>query len=292
MDRKTSFLLYAEQADAIKRLTNEQRGMLLTALLAAAGGDTGPADQLDAATGVAFDAMWLQIGIDRAKYENTSEQRSAAGAAGAEARWQKVAKDSKKAKAKQTMANDGKTKQTMAKMANDGKNGKAWQKCQNENENENDIINNSKESKERKAETPADVFVSLLPSMEPDDSSRVAAAFASFWDMRKKIRAPLTDAAIKTAADDLQAIFKRKSAPFTADHAVAILNQSTFRAWRGLFDVKEEKPAAPPAQKPNAFHNFDERVYDYSAIMQRARAEQRQQAVDNMATGPPDPAAG
>lgn len=285
MDRKTSFLLYAEQADAIKRLDDEQRGKLLTALLAAAGGNMDPADQLDAATGVAFDSIWLQIGIDRQKFEETSERRAEAGRSGglASGETRRQAKQTKQTK--QTEANEAnasKPKQSEAKRS------KAKQTKQNENENENENLNTQKESKERKA-TPAEIFTGLLPSLAPEDSERVAAAFVSFWTMRRKIKAPLTDDAIHTAAAELLEIFRRRSAPFSADLAVAILNQSTFRAWRGLFDLKDDRqqPAAnPPTTRPNAFHNFQERNYDYDAIMRQNRERYGQQAA-NMATGPP-----
>jgi hypothetical protein len=54
--------------------------------------------------------------------------------------------------------------------------------------------------------------------------------------MRKKIRAPMTDKAIKLAINTLN-----KLSGGDNEKAIQILNQSIFNGWRGLFPLKEER---------------------------------------------------
>lgn len=163
-----------------------------------------------------------------------------------------------------------------------------------EKDKDKDIGEGKKKAK--KAPSPDQkFFASSDQGITEAEAEQLNAAFADFAEMRKRIKAPLTPRAETLTVNNLRKL-ATKGGEFNARLAVSILNQSTQRSWRGLFQLRDDDaqkaPAAHPAQKPNAFHNFDERAYDYGAIMQRARAEQRQQAGDNMATGPPDPAAG
>lgn len=65
-----------------------------------------------------------------------------------------------------------------------------------------------------------------LPDWLPED------AWLSFVDMRKKIKAPLTDAAVKLAIGELEKLMAKGHRPR------AVLDQSTMNSWRGLFEVK------------------------------------------------------
>lgn len=61
-------------------------------------------------------------------------------------------------------------------------------------------------------------------------------AFKDYIEMRKKIRAPMTDKAIKLAINTLN-----KLSGGDNEKAIQILNQSIFNGWRGLFPLKEER---------------------------------------------------
>lgn len=70
------------------------------------------------------------------------------------------------------------------------------------------------------------------PPLIPPD---LADAFSDFAQMRKKIKAPLTDNAAHLILLELE-----KLAPGDYETQKAILNQSTMRSWRGVFALKDE----------------------------------------------------
>lgn len=64
---------------------------------------------------------------------------------------------------------------------------------------------------------------------------QIADAFSDFAEMRRKIKAPLTDRATQFALSKLETL-----APGDYDTQRKILEQSTMRSWRGLFELKDE----------------------------------------------------
>ena len=77
-------------------------------------------------------------------------------------------------------------------------------------------------------------------------------AFTDYVDMRKKIKAPMTDRAIELAIKKLEKLSNGDN-----EKAIAILEQSVMNSWKGLFELKNdtEKP------KNNKFNNFSGRSY-------------------------------
>lgn len=73
--------------------------------------------------------------------------------------------------------------------------------------------------------------------------------FVDYVDMRKRIKAPMTDRAIQLAIGKLN-----KLSGGNNDKAIKILEQSIMNSWKGLFELKEEK-------KANKFNNFEGRQY-------------------------------
>lgn len=67
-------------------------------------------------------------------------------------------------------------------------------------------------------------------------------AWTSFVEMRKKIKKPMSDRAIEMALGELE-----KLAPGNIDKQVAILDQSTFHCWQGLFELKQQLSDSKPA---------------------------------------------
>jgi hypothetical protein len=101
-DGKKSFVLYCDQKGIWDKLDDSQAGKLIKHIIAYVN-DENPVSP-DFITELAFEPIKQQLKRDLKKWEQTTANRSIAGKAGAEARWQ-------------TMANDGKRIQTMAKMA-------------------------------------------------------------------------------------------------------------------------------------------------------------------------------
>ena len=73
--------------------------------------------------------------------------------------------------------------------------------------------------------------------------------FIDYVDMRKRIKAPMTDRAIQLAINKLNKLSSGDN-----DKAIKILEQSIMNSWKGLFELKEEK-------KTNKFNNFEGRQY-------------------------------
>ena len=73
--------------------------------------------------------------------------------------------------------------------------------------------------------------------------------FLDYMEMRKKIKAPMTDKAIQLAISKLNKLSNGNN-----DKAIKILEQSIMNSWKGLFELKEEK-------KANKFNNFEGRQY-------------------------------
>lgn len=63
-------------------------------------------------------------------------------------------------------------------------------------------------------------------------------AFVEYIKMRKTIKKPATENAIKLAMSKLDKLAK------TDEEKIAILNQSTFNSWQGLFELKDYKKGA------------------------------------------------
>ena len=94
----------------------------------------------------------------------------------------------------------------------------------NNNNNSNSNNNNNSNT----ITTRRDVFADFA-----GDDAELLDALRSFEEMRKKIKKPLSDRAKELAVSKLQG--------FPCDQWVAILNQSVFNSWQGLFPLKSEK---------------------------------------------------
>lgn len=82
-----------------------------------------------------------------------------------------------------------------------------------------------------------------LPDWIPED------AWLAFVAMRKKIRAPLTDDAVKLAFNTLEKLMQDGHKPR------AVLDQSTLNSWRGLFEIKSTQ------QRTNG-HQLDRQAFN------------------------------
>ena len=74
--------------------------------------------------------------------------------------------------------------------------------------------------------------------------------FIDYIDMRKKIKAPMTDRAIELAITKLN-----KLSAGDNDKAIKILEQSIMNSWKGLFELKEQKKNSK-AEELDEFYNM------------------------------------
>ena len=99
----------------------------------------------------------------------------------------------------------------------------------NVNVNDNDITKEKNKQKERK-----ESFKSIVEGFT--SSTALREALFDFADMRKKIRSPLTEKAMKLNLSKLSQMTTDE------DVAVKIVNQSIENGWKGFYPLKEEKP--------------------------------------------------
>lgn len=73
------------------------------------------------------------------------------------------------------------------------------------------------------------------------ESDELDQAFIDFVEMRKRIKKPMTDRAIKMALNKLKKLAANKiTNEFDVDVAIAILEQSIFKSWTDLYPLKDE----------------------------------------------------
>lgn len=73
------------------------------------------------------------------------------------------------------------------------------------------------------------------------ESDELNQAFIDFVEMRKRIKKPMTDRAIKMALNKLKKLAANKiTNEFDVDVAIAILEQSIFKSWTDLYPLKDE----------------------------------------------------
>lgn len=91
---KKGFILYADQKALFDQLPNDKAGELIKFIFAYVN-DENPVTE-DIIINLAFTPIKQQLKRDLKKFEETKEKRSEAGKAGANKRWQNIAKDSKR----------------------------------------------------------------------------------------------------------------------------------------------------------------------------------------------------
>lgn len=98
-------------------------------------------------------------------------------------------------------------------------------------------IEEKKEEKEGKKERRKEALKEKNTKKEffPDDAE-LNQTFADYADMRKKIKAPMTDRAVDMAIATLGELSGNNR-----DVAIRILEQSIMNSWKGLFPLKDQK---------------------------------------------------
>lgn len=99
---------------------------------------------------------------------------------------------------------------------------------------------------------------------EYSENENLRQALKDFLEMRKKIKSPMTDKAVKLLLSQLD-----KLGGTDEDMKIALLNQSVLNNWKSIYALKQDKQqqqqlkpqAIKQFTKPtNSFHNFDGKI--------------------------------
>lgn len=104
---------------------------------------------------------------------------------------------------------------------------------------------------------------------EYTESVELRQAFGDFLCMRQKIKAPMTNAALKQTFADLD-----KHSPGNDAGKIAILNQSVQRSWRGVFPLKDDPPARQQGYSPGRSRPTTTEVINANADISRQIMEE------------------
>jgi hypothetical protein len=91
---KKGFILYADQKELFEQLPDEKAGQLIKFIMKYVNDENPSTDDL--IINLAFTPIKQQLKRDLQKFEQTKVNRSIAGKAGADKRWQNIANDSKR----------------------------------------------------------------------------------------------------------------------------------------------------------------------------------------------------
>ena len=101
-----------------------------------------------------------------------------------------------------------------------------------------------------------------IPEKAFSENAELNTAILEFIEFRKKIKAPMTEHAIKLLLKQLDKLAPGGEIPVK----IAILEQSIVQGWKGIFPLKSEKSSGK--DKPqNRFHNLEEHGYDYDDMV-------------------------
>lgn len=220
MSKRNGFILYQDSWPLVKRLTDEQRGVLLYAVFAYDAGEELP--EMDGMTELVFLEIKGKLDKNAEAYEAVVERNRENGKSGG--RPQKPKKPSG--------------------LSENPKNPVGFEETQ-KSQREREIKLKEKEIKEkdvtslhpkRKAENGPLSFPELMADSPELNQDFVKEAWDSYAEMRKKIHKPI--ATYETAR--LCAKKLKKLSAGDPIRAVKILEQSIENSWQGLFELRPE----------------------------------------------------
>ena len=108
------------------------------------------------------------------------------------------------------------------------------------------VYNNTRKNNTKRAEPFADYT----------SNSLLSDAIKDFISMRKQIKAPMTDRAIKLMLQKLDTLAQND------DTKIAVLNQSILNSWKGIFPIKEEKRHDRVSARDDGEESIDWSAFD------------------------------
>lgn len=233
-NRKDSFVLYTKYLTQVEKLDIEQRGILFTAILRYAAGESIP--NMDSVTEMLWSIIEDQLQIDFEKYQKTCNARKEAGSRGGKTR-------GKQNEANQANANF--VKQSQANQA--------------DSDNDNDSDNDS-DNKKTMCKADADTLFEKLWMRYPNKRGK-----GQISDANKR---HLLDIGFERMARAID----RYKADLARDSWRKPQNGSTF-FHSGYIDYLDENYTPPDPKsrtagsaKTNKFNNFNQRNYDYNEL--------------------------
>ena len=233
-NRKDSFVLYTKYLNQVEKLDIEQRGVLFTAILRYAAGESIP--NMDSVTEMLWSIIEDQLQIDFEKYQKTCNARKEAGSRGGKAR-------NKQNEANQANANFA--KQSQANQA--------------DSDNECDSDNDS-DNKKTMCKADADALFEKLWMRYPNKRGK-----GQISDANKRHILDIGFERMARAIDHYKADLAR-------DSWRKPQNGSTF-FYSGYIDYLDENYTPPDPKsrtagsaKTNKFNNFNQRNYDYNEL--------------------------
>lgn len=226
-NRKDSFVLYTKYLTQVEKLDIEQRGILFTAILRYAAGESIP--NMDSVTEMLWSIIEDQLQIDFEKYQKTCNARKEAGSRGGKAR-------SKQNEANQANANFA--KQSQANQADSDN------ECDNECDSDN---------KKTMCKADADALFEKLWTLYPNKRGKGQISNAN--------KRHLLDIGYEQMARAID----RYKADLARDNWRKPQNGSTF-FHSGYIDYLDENYTPPGTVRTNKFNNFNQRNYDYNEL--------------------------
>lgn len=247
-NRKDSFVLYTKYLNQVEKLDIEQRGVLFTAILRYAAGESIP--NMDSVTEMLWSIIEDQLQIDFEKYQKTCNARKEAGSRGGKAR-------DKQNEANQANANFA--KQSQANQAN-ASFAKQSQANQADSDNDNECDSDNDINKQTMCKADADALFEKLWTLYPNKRGK-----GQISDANKR---HLLDIGFEQMARAID----RYKADLARDNWRKPQNGSTF-FHSGYVDYLDEnytppdpKSRAAGSAKTNKFNNFNQRNYDYNEL--------------------------
>ena len=233
--------IYRDTLDAMNRLSYEERGRLFTAMMAYFFNDEQPEMIATGKEELLLDLMISRLDASKDNARKMFENRS----------------NGRKNMSKQT-------EQMISNDINSYQNNQMISNCSNESIDENDVnsaYNKNKDKNKNKDEnkknnTPKGDIKAILAESGLTDP--VLNTLEDFIKMRKSIKKPMTDYAIKLL------ISKLKKLSTDEDTQIEILNQSILHSWQDVYALKDSGAGhyTHSRDKPyNAATDYEQRDY-------------------------------
>ena len=229
MKKKNSFVMYKNWKPSIDKMSLEQKGMLLDAIMTYQAGEEVTIDDL--AVDIFFTIAKERFDEDRESWEKTCAARAEAGSKGGDAKAnnakQNVAKGSK---TKQNVAKGSKTKQNVANVADseyesvsEGVSESVSDGVSDSGFEEEKSINPKEKQSKKKAAASAYV-----------DDPELNAAIVDFVEHRKKLRKPMTEKAIHLF------IKRVNELAISTQEQIELINTAIERGWQTVYPRDEK----------------------------------------------------
>lgn len=232
MEKKNSFVMYTDYQEQINLLSREQRGDLLTAIIAYAAGN--PLPETDGITNMAFSFIKARMDKDNEKYQKVVESRREAGKKGAEA------KKANAIFANDSQANVSKRQQTSANQA--------------DNVNDSDNVNDKKINTMCEANALFERLWKLYPSKK--GKGQVS-------DTQKKRLLAIGESTLVKAIERYS-LELQKDADWRKPQNGSTFFNSGYKDYLDENYVPGEE--APKKKSANKFNDFHQRTYDYGKL--------------------------